>query len=165
METNELLTKSIERIRFFEGYRDKPYLCSAGRLTIGYGYNYQDNGLPAGLPTALCTELLEKGFTKNLGEYLLDRETRKTIGTAEQFKWFAALSLNRKTVIVDMLYQLGAGRFLGFKKMLSALNEKSVNWSKVAAEMKDSKWYEQSKRRSRSNVDQMKADKWTMYEK
>jgi len=165
METNELLTKSIERIRFFEGYSDKPYLCSAGRLTIGYGYNYQDNGLPAGLPTAICTELLEKGFTKNLGEYLLDREARKTIGTAEQFKWFATLSLNRKTVIVDMLYQLGLSRFMGFKKMKEALDAKSVNFAVVAAEMKDSLWFKQSARRGRSNVDQMMTDKWIMYEK
>lgn len=141
----------------------KPYKCPAGRMTIGWGFNYQDNGIPAGLPTALCTELFEKGFTANLAEYLVRREAEKAVGSASQFKFFEKLSINRQVVVADMIYQMGLGGFQNFRKAIDALTKS--NFNEASAQMMDSKWFKQSGRRSRSNVDQMIQDKWIMYEK
>ena len=41
-----LLRKSlVDTIKRHEGLRLKPYLCTAGKLTIGYGRNLETNGI------------------------------------------------------------------------------------------------------------------------
>ena len=35
----------IEDIKLEEGYRQFPYRCTAGKLTIGYGFNLDDVGI------------------------------------------------------------------------------------------------------------------------
>lgn len=163
METKELINKIIERAKFFESYSEKPYPDSVGKLTIGYGYNYQDNGLPSGLPTSMSTTLFEKGFTKELAEYLVRRHVESAYGSATQFKFFNTLTDARKGVIVDMIFQLGLGGFQNFRRTIA--NLAAGNFDAAAAEMKDSKWFVQSARRGRSNVDQMIKNIWIQYEK
>ena len=41
MKINE---EGLEIVKLFEGYRSKPYKCSAGVPTIGYGSTYHING-------------------------------------------------------------------------------------------------------------------------
>lgn len=41
MKINE---EGLEIVKLFEGYRSKPYRCSAGVATIGYGSTYHING-------------------------------------------------------------------------------------------------------------------------
>ena len=36
---------AIELIKYHEKYRRFPYRCTAGKLTIGYGWNLDDNGI------------------------------------------------------------------------------------------------------------------------
>ena len=37
--------RGVNLIKIFEGFRAKPYLCSAGVATIGYGSTYYENGV------------------------------------------------------------------------------------------------------------------------
>lgn len=39
-----LKQEAVDLIKFFEGFRSKPYLCSAGVATIGYGSTFYLNG-------------------------------------------------------------------------------------------------------------------------
>ena len=34
-----------DRVKMHEGLRLKPYRCTSGKLTIGYGRNIEDNGI------------------------------------------------------------------------------------------------------------------------
>ena len=43
-----------------EGFRSKVYTCSAGKLTVGYGHNLEDNDLPEHIASdLLITEYME----------------------------------------------------------------------------------------------------------
>ena len=44
-EYQHLIEKAEEQLKRHEGYRDKPYRCTAGKLTIGFGRNLTDNGI------------------------------------------------------------------------------------------------------------------------
>jgi len=120
-----------ELIKIHEGLKLKPYLCSAGKLTIGYGRNLDD-----------------RGITKHEAETMLDTD----IAQAQQdlFQIFGhqvdALSVNRYAALVDMMFNLGLTRFRGFKKMIEAI--KQNDWKETHRQALDSKWAEQVKTRS-----------------
>lgn len=104
-----------------EGYRSKPYRCSAGKLTIGYGRNLEDVGID-----------------KDEARYLLDRDIVKALVDLATFGWFHSLDSVRQRALVNMRYQLGPTRFRGFKRMIAALSKKDYQAAAVAAA--DSKW-------------------------
>jgi len=139
-----------ERIKIFEGYSEKPYKCTAGKWTIGYGYNYDDRGFPSDI----LNKILLRGFDRAMAEELLARDVASAVASAEGFPFFDNLNGARQAVIVDMIYQLGLDGFRNFKRMIMALN--SEDYERAAAEMMHSKWFSQSGRRSVINVAQMK---------
>jgi lysozyme len=145
----------IKRIKVFEGFREKPYKCTAGKWTIGFGYNFEDRGFP----TEIFTEILDKGFSENLAEELLKNDVERCISFAsENFVFYNDLNEPRQAVVADMLYQLGFEGFKGFSRMLKALD--NGDYARAAAEMVHSRWFAQSGRRSIINVAQMKTGIW-----
>lgn len=104
-----------------EGFRAKPYRCTAGKLTIGYGAN------------------LEDGIDDDEAMFLLEHRLDKAIADCVRvFPWFASLDAIRQGVIVQMRYQLGLDGLLGFRVMLRAMAHEK--YAVAAAEMLDSKW-------------------------
>mgnify|MGYP001290730901 CR=1 FL=1 len=156
----KLLDNLKEKIKTHEGYSDKPYLCSQGKWTVGYGYNYEDRGFD----TESITEVLNHGFTKKLADRLLTSDIKDCIVSAEKIiNGYEALNDARKAVMIDMIYQLGVFRFLKFKRML--LSVKNENILNCAKEMINSRWYNQSGKRSRLNVLQILTGEWQDIEK
>ena len=105
-----------------EGFKPKPYRCSAGKLTIGYGRNLED-----------------KGISREEASYLLHEDIRDAIKFLDQqLPWWKNLDGEaRQEALVNMAFNLG-GRLLGFKKMLAALQSK--DYERAADEALDSKW-------------------------
>jgi lysozyme len=118
------IERLTQQLKVDEGFRDKVYSCSAGKLTIGYGFNLEDNKLPEHIATQLL------GY--NIGESIAD---------CERFAWFYTLSDVRKEVIINMCYNIGANGISGFKKMITAIEGGDFN--EAAYQMMDSKWYHQ----------------------
>jgi len=145
----------VQRIKVFEGYSEKPYVCPAGKWTIGFGYNYQDRGFK----TSDITEIFKNGFTIQHAEKLLGNDVRECIRALENvYPFFKELSEPRRAVLVDMVYQLGMSGFQKFRKMIAAIQ---VNdFEKATEEMTDSLWYKQSGRRSEVNCKQMQTGEW-----
>lgn len=108
-------------IKKHEGLRLKPYKCSAGRVTVGYGRNLDDVGI----------NLTE-------AEMMLENDIRRTTLELMTFSWYSSLDAVRRAALVDMLYNLGMPRFMGFKKMLAALD--AGDYEETAVQMLDSKW-------------------------
>ncbi len=108
-------------IKQHEGLRLKPYHCTEGKLTIGYGRNLDDVGI-----------------TESEAEYLLEQDMKASIVQASNFPFFAGLNEYRKAVIVDMIFNLGLSRFNQFKRMLNALQRH--DYHQAATEMLDSRW-------------------------
>jgi lysozyme len=104
-----------------EGYRRKPYRCTAGKLTVGYGRNLDDVGID-----------------QEEARYLLDRDINKVILDLALFPWFESLNPIRQRALINMQFQLGLGGFHAFQKMIAALAKK--DYETAANEMLDSKW-------------------------
>ena len=91
-------------------------------------YTYQENG--KNVLHDLCFEI-KKGETIGIIECIQDL---KII-----FQAFDLLPEAVQLVLVDMRFNLGPGRFRHFRKMIAAVEDQ--NFSRAAAEMKDSRWY------------------------
>ena len=130
----ELLAEELKRD---EGWRDKPYQCSAGKLTIGYGHNLEDQPIP-----------------KYIGEKLLHHDIGVALADCEQLDWFHPLNGVRKRVIINMMFNLGMTRLLGFKKMIAAI--KVNNYQEAANQMQDSRWFNQVGNRAVRLVEMMR---------
>ena len=137
-----MIQRAVELIKKHEGYSDTPYVCPAEKWTIGYGYNYQDRGFT----TEELTELLMSGFDKEIAERLLEKDVLESFELLkDNFEWFDRLDEGRKIALLDMIYNLGLGRFKKFRKMLSALQDE--DFDRAAEEAINSRWYKQVKTR------------------
>jgi len=122
----QLIPKAtIDQIKLDEGFRSKPYQCTANKLTIGYGRNIEENGI-----------------TESEAEILLLNDVKNTqMELCAKFDWFTMLNASRQGVLINMCFNLGMPRLLKFKKMLTALSDH--NYPEAANQMLDSKWARQ----------------------
>ena len=130
---------ALSWIKEHEGLRLKPYRDTIGKLTIGYGRNLEDIGLSLEEAEALLRNDLSR----------CEAELREVLGET-----YEALSPVRKAVLLDMIYNLGKSRFLGFKRMIAAL--KAGDFSRAAEEMLDSRWAAQVGRRAQFLAEKMR---------
>ena len=130
-----MIDKSVEDyIKRNEGLRLKPYKCSAGKLTIGYGRNIEDNGI-----SLAEAEMMLSSDIKSVAE-----EIRRLIPD------FDSLELPQKTALIDMGFNLGITRLSMFKKMLAGVNVR--DFKTAAMEMLDSRYANQLPNRSSKNA-------------
>ncbi len=120
-----------EIIAHFEGFSSRLYRCTSGKLTIGYGYNIEDRGLPEDI----CEELLGRDIAD------INRYLRTT------YDWYEELDDARKKAIISMVYQLGKGGFAKFEKTIEAI--KAKNWEAAYVNLLDSKWARQTPLRAK----------------
>jgi lysozyme len=120
-----MLTKLISMLKRHEGFRSKPYYCTAGKLTIGYGRNIQDNGITEEEALLMLTS----------DALIAEREL------CEIFDNFHVLSVNRKIALIDMMFNLGKPKFILFRNMIKSIMVS--NWESAANEAVDSRWYGQ----------------------
>lgn len=118
-----------DMVKRHEGLKLKPYLCPAGKLTIGFGR---------------CLE--ENGISEAEADMMLENDLRRSEIEAETFHWFLDLNDARRDAIVSMLFNLGLARFLGFRKMITALERK--DYDEAARQMMDSLWSQQVPKRA-----------------
>lgn len=131
IDQNEL----IQRFVLHEGYREMPYKCSKGFLTIGVGRNLKTNPLTEE-EKKVCGDYMH-GITKNMAFYLLRNDIAKAKRECEKnIPFFNSLDKERRYCLIDMCFQLGIGGLLGFKRMLKAMGVK--NWEKAHDECLDS---------------------------
>lgn len=125
---------AIDLIKRHEGFVGQPYKCPAGKLTIGYGRNIEDNGI-----------------TLDEGDYLLRNDVDNAqIEISELCRIrnvnFEQLNLVRQAVLIDMIFNLGMNRLSKFNKMFEALAKK--DYEEASREMLDSLWARQVKTRA-----------------
>lgn len=131
-EYQHLIEKAEEQLKRHEGYRDKPYRCTAGKLTIGFGRNLSDNGI--------SRKEAEVMLRDDVIAVLKDLET---IFTQKCFKSFP---FDVQKTLINMRYQLGAGGFRTFKNTIQLCKQK--RWKEMAKHMRLSKWYQQTTNRA-----------------
>ena len=115
----------IEELKIDEGVVLTLYKCSAGKNTIGVGRNIDD-----------------RGITEDESDYLLSNDIDLCVKELEgTFPWFQTLSDTRQRVMVNMCFNLGLSRLMGFRKFLAAME--AGEWETAGVEMLDSKWARQ----------------------
>jgi lysozyme len=94
--------KGLDLIASFEGLRLKPYLCSAGVPTIGYGNTYYEDGTKVAMSNTAISEeravlllkLIVKDFEDIVNKYVkID------------------LTQNQFNSLVSLVYNIGGGNF------------------------------------------------------
>lgn len=105
-----------------EGKHNRPYLCTAGKTTIGVGRNLDD----VGLNDEEIAFLLRNDINRVCAD--LDRE----------IPWWRQMSEARQRVVANMGFNLGIRGLLGFKNTLAAMRE--GRYKDAASGMLASKW-------------------------
>lgn len=112
-----------ERIKFAEGFRAKPYLCSQGVPTFGYGLT---------------------SITEYEAEWILRRRCRECAELVDGYLDNEKISLDefRKKILYEMCYQIGFKGLIAFKKMWRAIRD--FDYDSASAEMLASAWHRQT---------------------
>ena len=138
--------EQIDILKRHEGYVSHVYKCPAGKDTIGYGYNLEDN--PLKLSDKDLQRLRHSGTNPIEAEYYLKLVcNRFESKLTEKLSWFDKLDSNTQFVLVNMAYNLGVAGLLEFKKTLSLIEK--GNYAQASVEMLDSKWAKQVGNRSK----------------
>jgi len=126
-----------------EGLKLKPYICPAGKLTIGVGRNIEENGI-----------------SENEAMYMLENDIKRCENELREiFDNFDELPKNVKIALIDMIFNLGKPRFLQFKKMIQAIKE--GNFKRAAEEAKNSRWCKQVGSRCEDVYEMIKSNNFT----
>jgi lysozyme len=119
---NNIVNRALENVKLFEGFRKNIYKCPAGATSIGYGFN------------------LDKGITEAEAEALAWVGLMTCYnGLMQTYAIFTELPEDIQEVLLDMGYNMGLAKLLGFKKMWLALYEQ--NYLQASLEILDSKYH------------------------
>ena len=118
---------ALPRVKSAEGFRPSVYLDTVGVQTIGYGCALQD--WPEPFASAVAKIQLEQAETE-----------------CASITGYLDLDPTRRSVLIEMMFNLGPTRLSGFHDLLRAIRDKDYTAAKEA--MLDSKWAMQVKGRA-----------------
>jgi lysozyme len=122
--------KGYDLIKSFEGLSLKPYKCSAGVPTIGYGSTYYENGIKVQMSDAPITGSRAEILLKNVA----DRFAQKVANLIKK-----PVTQNQFNALVSFAFNVGSGA-LASSTLLKLVNENPNNamiskeflkWNKV----------------------------------
>ena len=137
--------KIAEMIKAHEGLMLKPYRCSSGALTIGYGRNLEANGI-----------------TEEEANLIFNHDYTIAKWDAIQFvgmKTWDKLNEPRKAVLIDMAFNLGAARLSAFVDTKKAIQGEA--YKTAANHMRASLWFTQVKNRAVKLTKMMESGEWS----
>lgn len=121
----------FDMIKRHEGYRQFPYRCTAGALTIGIGRNLDANGI-----------------TEEEAEYLCFNDIMKVLMALEShLLYWDEIPVVIQEVLINMAFQMGIQGLLGFRRTLGHIKDK--NYVKASEEMLNSRWASQTPNRAK----------------
>lgn len=118
-----------------EGLKLKLYHCTAGKLTIGVGRNVED-----------------RGITHDTAMQMLDEDIDICVGELEKnLSWFEDAPDKIQEVLIDLCFNMGINRLMGFVKTLHKL--KTGAYREAAEELLDSRYASSVPNRAKRNAD------------
>jgi lysozyme len=131
------MDKLIEQLKRHEGYRSRMYLCTAGKETIGYGYNLKAN--PLHLSSLEISNAYKNGINEVEAERILKLMISKCIDQLEEaIPFINKLDTVRQDILINMCFNMGLVGLLKFKKTLQLI--KDGDYANASVEMLASKW-------------------------
>ena len=139
------MSRLLESVKKHEGYRNRVYLDSLGKRTVGYGHlcvedHWEDN----------------REYTVPELERVLEADLNNAIQGAEELCGDCPdLRDQAREIIVEMVFQLGKTGVSKFRNMWKAL--KVPDYPTAAKEMLDSRWAKQTPNRAKEMSDHMRS--------
>ena len=140
------MERLMESVKKHEGYRNKVYLDTLGKRTVGVGH--------------LCVEDFwedDKEYEEKFLMDILKKDLQEAIkGARELMEERDCLEIDDKAeeLLIEMVFQLGKTGVSKFKNMWKALAEK--NYIGASFEMLDSRWAKQTPNRANAMAKTMK---------
>jgi lysozyme len=116
-----------------EGLKLKPYVDTVGKVTIGVGRN-----------------LTDVGISQDEAFLLLEHDVDTAVAACAQYAWFGTLNQARQCALVDLMVNIGATKFRGFKRMIAALEQ--GDYAAAAGQLRSSAWASQVQPSRRDRV-------------
>lgn len=156
-----------DREKGFEGLRIKLYYDENGDLTGGWGHNFTSKGIPPrimnkypnvdwvfkSLHLSVCEELLDADIEDAFFD-LTKIFDLKSFGCKNQFCLYNEIDIDKALlpkqvvyVLVDMMFNMGKVRFMGFEKMIAAVDKK--DWHEMAMEIVDSDYWRNGEKKKK----------------
>ena len=141
------MDRLLESVKKHEGYRNKVYLDTLGKRTVGVGH--------------LCVEDFwedDKEYEEKFLMTILEHDLSTAIkGANELMAENGCMDMNEKAheIIIEMIFQLGKTGVSKFKIVWKALSE--LNYVGASYEMLDSRWAKQTPNRAKGMADTMKS--------
>jgi lysozyme len=120
------MSKLSDQLRRHEGVRTHFYRCTSGLATIGVGR---------------CIEEGSLGLSDDEIDYLLENDIKRCKAELLAFSWFMDLDPVRQDAMVNLLFNLGMTRLMGFRNALAAMER--LDFVTAADEFYDSRWAKQ----------------------
>ena len=137
------MDRLLQSVKKHEGYRNKVYLDTLGKRTVGVGH--------------LCVEdFWEDGkeYSEEMLMNILKDDLKNAIeGSERLLKDCLVLDSLAREIIIEMVFQLGETGVSKFKNMIKAL--KVPDYQTAAIEMLDSKWAKQTPNRAKAMSSEM----------
>ena len=128
----------LASVKKHEGYRNKVYLDTLGKRTVGVGH--------------LCVEEFwedDKEYEEKFLMDILEADLKNAINGAERLcSNCPDIDDLAKEIIVEMVFQLGETGVSKFKNMWKALEQDPPEYTTAAMEMLDSRWAKQTPNRA-----------------
>ena len=140
------MDKLLESVKKHEGYRNKVYLDTLGKRTIGVGH--------------LCVEDFwedDKEYEESFLMEILEKDLQSAIDQADDMCKDLKISSDAKILIIEMIFQLGGNGVSKFRKMWQALQQDPPDYAEASVQMLDSRWAKQTPNRAKEMADHMKA--------
>ena len=152
MERIEYDDTFLDQIKRHEGLRLEAYLCPAGALTVGYGHNCDV------WPVA-CVEKVGDVISRTKAEEILVEDVAFFAEELDdKLPWWRKMEEPRQAVLLNMAFNLGVPKLLGFKRALGAMS--IGDYPRAGTEMLDSLWARQVKGRAAELARQMVLGAW-----
>ena len=139
------MDRLLESVKKHEGYRNKVYLDTLGKRTVGVGH--------------LCVEEFwedDKEYEEKFLMDILEADLQNAIkGAKDLMAQHGCMDIDEiaEEIIIEMIFQLGRTGVSKFKNMWKALSE--LDYSIAASEMLDSRWAKQTPNRAQAMSAQM----------
>ena len=140
------MDRLLESVKKHEGYRNKVYLDTLGKRTVGVGH--------------LCVEDFwedDKEYDDKFLMTILAHDLQTAIKGAKELMedhGCADIDEQAEEILIEMVFQLGKNGVSKFKNMWKALAEK--NYIGASYEMLDSRWSKQTPNRAKAMAKTMK---------
>lgn len=144
----------ITMLSFEEGWREKPYLCSLGYPTVGFGFKIGPKGAPISqyqftLPIEAGSAWLESILTKTRSDMMQRPRIAAAMNACDEV---------RQAALISMAYQMGVAGLDGFKGTLASIA--ASRWDEAATGMLNSRWAKQTSGRAKRHAEQMRTGEW-----